>query len=259
MTLDRYYFKKNIDNSYNIYRYSNKTLILENFFSKNPEWFEKLIKIYVWPDIIWIINIFEENSIIIKNRNTFEVVETIKWFKNKTEIDEIEQTCFSFWEEIILKEFKEELSIDYILNLHKRIFWNIYSWAWKFRNIQVIFWDKTWTEPYNIRMELLNLLEDLKVWKKSKMNIIDIILNFEYRFILIHPFQNTNWRFARLLVYKLILEDWYYWKPNIYNNRESRNEYLEAMVEMDKWFNNKLKQIMVNYLNNFEKIWNNKQ
>lgn len=183
--------------------------------------------------------------------------ETKWWIFKQEEINFYEELSFMKWEEIIEDNFEKEINTYYLLDLHKELFWNLYSWAWNIRNIEVSFWWKEWVPYYLIRQELEKLFWDINFRIKNKDDIIEVITEFEYRFICIHPFINTNWRMSRLLTYQIILQYWYRWKPNVYDNRNKRERYLNAMKEFDMWNKEELKQIIKEYLTNFTLIWVN--
>lgn len=245
------------ENHYKIIR-DDWVVIHEELF--NDRWYDFVyfVKWYTWNDINWIIKLFNENFVWISKNETNTLFETKLWNLKKYELDIKEQESFNNWEEIVIWTKRQELNVEYLLDLHKFMFQDLYDWAWKLRNIEVSFWWKEWTKFYLIETELKTLFDNFEYrfqFVKNEEDLIEFLVDFEYQFICIHPFNNTNWRISRLLSYKYVLKFWYYWKPNVYDNRERRNEYIDAIKECDKWNKEKLKWILKNYLTNFKFVW----
>lgn len=245
------------ENHYKIIREDWK-VIYEELFNDRWDSFVIFIKTYRWNDIDWIIKLFNENFVWMSENETNTLFETKLWNLKKNELDIKEQESFNNWEEIVIWTKRQELNVEYLLDLHKFMFQDLYDWAWKLRNIEVSFWWKEWTKFYLIESELKSLFNNFEYrfnFIKNEEELIEFLVDFEYQFICIHPFNNTNWRISRLLSYKYVLKFWYYWRPNVYDNRERRNEYIDAIKECDKWNKEKLKWILKNYLTNFKFIW----
>jgi len=85
---------------------------------------------------------------------------------------------------------------------------------------------------------MINLFNDLN-YKLNNFDadnleeLVKLLAWFEYRFIFIHPFQNTNGRMGRLLTNYILIKLGY---PILdYSNRsENRSSYITAMQEADE-------------------------
>ena len=86
-------------------------------------------------------------------------------------------------------------SEKFLLNLHKRMFGQVWKWAGKFRksnkNIGV--------DYYQIPSELRLLLDDANYWLEHQTySVSDMAVIFHHRLVKIHLFSNGNGRHARM-------------------------------------------------------------
>lgn len=137
----------------------------------------------------------------------------------------------------LLDHQQENLDILLVNQAHKYGFDFLYDWAGQFRRTTPMVGQLEIPEPHQISELLKRLFDDLeyKIQNFDRNNIdqvIDLIAWFEYRFIWIHPYANTNGRMGRLLAnFILIKLDF---PPLQYANRsEDRKKYIEAMHKAD--------------------------
>lgn len=155
------------------------------------------------------------------------------------ELDEFEQLGVEKANEWILnKKFGIDkiLSEEFIKELHKRMFGEIWNWAGEFRksnkNIGV--------DKIMIGVELKNLLDDCKYWIENKIFSEDeIALRFSHRIVVIHPFSNGNGRHSRLisdiLITKGFGKSYFTWGSiNLIKPGEARTKYLKALKAADQ-------------------------
>ncbi|MFH1996967.1 MAG: mobile mystery protein B [Candidatus Omnitrophota bacterium] len=129
------------------------------------------------------------------------------------------------------------LTIEFVLQLHKKMFADVWSWAGTFRtsgkNIGVFHWQ--------IITELKKLLDDVTYWIKQNAftNSDEIAARLHHRLVKIHPFPNGNGRHARLftnLVQKYLLKN----KPftwgatDLTHASPIRKNYIDSLQEADK-------------------------
>ena len=85
--------------------------------------------------------------------------------------------------------------LPWLLQLHNEMFCDVWEWAGKVRtketNIGVM--------PQEIEISLISLVADLKFWEEQGTDLIEQAVMLHHRSVLIHPFQNGNGRWARLL------------------------------------------------------------
>lgn len=89
-----------------------------------------------------------------------------------------------------------------------------------------------YTEPFDIRPEVDNLIEWSRKAQKE-MHPVKYAADLHYKFVTIHPFRDGNGRTARLLLSLALTENGY---PvvNIMPDKESREEYMETLLDSQK-------------------------
>ena len=98
---------------------------------------------------------------------------------------------------------KNILNEDFVRNLHRRMFGNVWKWAGQFRKS-----DKNIGGPWwGVSTDLKNLCEDARFWTDLRKEPPDeIAVRYHHRLVLIHPFPDGNGRHARLMT-DLLLEN----------------------------------------------------
>jgi Fic-DOC domain mobile mystery protein B len=128
-------------------------------------------------------------------------------------------------------------SRDFVLELHRRLFGDVWDWAGKYRrtgkNIGV--------DPHNISVELQLAIDDAKYWvEHTTYHPQEIAIRFHHALTKIHPFPNGNGRHARIIA-EAILEKHFRtkrfgWLENnqLGNNSPSRTRYIQALKDADR-------------------------
>ena len=163
----------------------------------------------------------------------------ISTITTRGELDEFEQLGVEKANEWLLgRKLSADkiLTEEFIKNLHKRMFSDIWQWAGEFRksdkNIGV-----DWT---TIGVELKNLLDDCKYWIENKIYSEDeIAVRLSHRIVSVHPFANGNGRHSRLmgdvLSNKVFGKPYFTWGiRNLVKPGEARTKYLQALRQADK-------------------------
>lgn len=95
------------------------------------------------------------------------------------------------------------LSEDFVRELHRRMFSDVWRWAGDFRKTERNIGIDAWRIP----VELRTLLGDAQTWVEYKSYSPDeIAVRFHHRLVWIHPFPNGNGRHARLIADLLITQ-----------------------------------------------------
>ncbi len=83
--------------------------------------------------------------------------------------------------------------------LHKHLFKQVWKWAGKFRQHELM--NDDFNHPGHIQQNIKKLEGDLKYWLSSeaKMNSKEAIARFHEALLTIHPFANGNGRVSRIL------------------------------------------------------------
>lgn len=131
------------------------------------------------------------------------------------------------------------LNLSFILNVHKKMFENVWTWAGKTRTS-----DKSiGIFSQNITVELSKLLSDTQHWiNESIYNWDELAIRFHHRLISIHPFSNGNGRHARLVTDLLLTSNnqkAFSWgsksiTTSIDVQSVIRDEYIASLKEADK-------------------------
>ncbi len=155
------------------------------------------------------------------------------------ELDELEQLGV---EKAIEWTMKRKLSLGYILTedfireLHKKMFSEIWRWAGQFRTTN----KNLGVDKNEIRPELKKLLGDCRYWIEKKTFTEDETgVRFSHRIVTIHPFANGNGRHSRLIADILVSQglgqpQFTWGSINLTAKGAARSAYLGALREADE-------------------------
>ena len=131
---------------------------------------------------------------------------------------------------------EEVLTEEFIKELHKRMFGEVWKWAGRFRqsnkNLGI-----EWTK---ISVELRSLIDDTKFWiEQETYPPTEIAIRFKYRIVSIHCFPNGNGRHSRLmadLIMQFIFskEPFNWQRSNMVKADRIRTTYIQALQSADK-------------------------
>jgi Fic family protein len=165
----------------------------------------------------------------IKLQEAKKLLEEGKTPKNRTlrEIYDLQNTEKVFFNTI---ESKEEITHDFIINIHKNLLDNIDKRiGYRTQDVRVIKANfKSTPAPYvKIDMDLL-----LKWYSKNKEKLHPLVLGeiFHHKFETIHPFMDGNGRTGRMLLNYILIKNNY---PPIVIRNKNREKYLKAMRKAD--------------------------
>jgi Fic-DOC domain mobile mystery protein B len=157
----------------------------------------------------------------------------------RAELDEFEQLNIEQAVEWTLRrkfDIEKMLSEEFVKELHKRMFNDVWKWAGKFRitnkNLGV--------DCSQISIELRKLLDDTKFWIANKTFPSDeIVIRFKHRLVSVHCFSNGNGRHSRLIadvvVSRLFAMPVYAWGSSpLIRADEARRNYLVALKAADR-------------------------
>lgn len=158
----------------------------------------------------------------------------------KGELDELEQLNIQKAVEWTLRRrFKKEtiLTEEFVKELHKRMFADVWKWAGTFRNTN----KNIGVDRFQISIELRKLLDDTMFWIINKTLAPDeTAIRFKHRLVSIHCFANGNGRHSRLIadvvishIFKQRVYSWGRSLPATPGN-DARNSYLRALHKADK-------------------------
>jgi Fic-DOC domain mobile mystery protein B len=125
--------------------------------------------------------------------------------------------------------------IDWCLQLHQEMFGEVWDWAGKVRTEELSIGVKF----YLIQEQLAALLQDLEGWTGFGMDLVEQSARLHHRAVWIHPFQNGNGRWARMLAniwlkrYAAPIVAWP--ERTIENTSEIRSRYIAAIQSADNF------------------------
>jgi len=163
----------------------------------------------------------------------------ISTITTRGELDEFEQLNIQKAVEWTLRrKFRKEkiLTEEFIKDLHKRMFGEIWRWAGTFRNSN----KNIGIDRFQIGIELKKLLDDTKYWIEHQSYKPDeIAIHFKHRIVSIHCFANGNGRHSRLIadiiINHLFSMPVYAWgSSDLVKPDEVRKSYLTALRTADK-------------------------
>jgi Fic-DOC domain mobile mystery protein B len=162
----------------------------------------------------------------------------IKTISTRGELDEFEQANIEKAIEWSLKAnltLEKILTIEFIKDVHRRMFNEVWGWAGNFRKT-----DKNiGVDKFIIPQELRKLIDDCKYWIENNTYPDDeIAIRFKHRLVKIHPFPNGNGRHSRIcadiLISKGLKKEIFSWGGKKLTDRsETRDKYLEAIYKAD--------------------------
>lgn len=122
----------------------------------------------------------------------------------------------------------------WLQKLHEEMFGDVWQWAGKIRerdlNLGIHF--------HQIRGELFSLVEDLPTWSGFGISMAEQAARLHHRAVKIHPFENGNGRWSRLLANIWLkrnqqpITEWP--EQSIGNESAIRGEYLTAIKGADR-------------------------
>ena len=123
---------------------------------------------------------------------------------------------------------------EWLLELHTEMFGNVWEWAGKLRQCELSIGIK----DYLISTELKKLVDDIAYWNKHKtFDTIEIATRIHHRVVQIHPFQNGNGRWSRMLANIYLRQNGFMpvqWQEDLLaKENPNRTKYIQALKKAD--------------------------
>ncbi|MBI2429051.1 MAG: mobile mystery protein B [Ignavibacteriales bacterium] len=128
------------------------------------------------------------------------------------------------------------LTEDFVKQLHKRMFNEIWKWAGQFRTTN----KNIGVDKNAIAVEIKKLMDDCRYWVEYKpFGDDEIAVRFSHRMVQIHPFSNGNGRHSRLIADILVNHGLgkpvFTWgSAKLTAKGTARSAYLNALREADR-------------------------
>jgi len=162
----------------------------------------------------------------------------IKTIATRGELDEFEQQNIEqaiAW--TLNRSFRKDaiLTEDFVRNVHKRMYSDVWKWAGNFRKTDKNIGIDKWQIPTALR----SLLDDTKYWiDNTTFKPDEIAVRFKHRIVSIHCFANGNGRHSRLMadiiIEKIFKQPVFTWgAANLIKQGDTRTVYLTAIKAAD--------------------------
>lgn len=153
----------------------------------------------------------------------------------RRELNEIEQINLTEGERWALSRPRDVLDVDFLRELHRRMFGQVWKWAGKYSQENN---RRIGSDSFMIPVDLRALLEEVRYWIDNGTYPPDeIALRFHHRLTLIHPFPNGNGRLSRLAADLLVAQmgqPRFTWgRANLIEAGEARRRYIDALRAAD--------------------------
>ena len=157
------------------------------------------------------------------------------WITYRRDLNEAEQTNFAAgtaWAWHVRR--RELLAENFLRQLHKRLFGEVWAWAGEFRSTE----RNIGIEPVRIPVELRTAFDDARYWIEHETFPPDeIAARLHHRLVAIHPFPNGNGRTTRLMgdlvAARLGQEPFTWGRQNLTDLSETRARYISALRAAD--------------------------
>lgn len=131
---------------------------------------------------------------------------------------------------------RDVLDERFLLNLHKRMFGQVWQSAGKYRHTE----RNIGVDAYRIGQEVAQLLSDVWYWVDNQTFEADeIAQRFHYKLVWIHPFPNGNGRHARLATDLFLVamgrERFTWGRINLVDPTATRQQYVAALRAADNF------------------------
>lgn len=225
----------------------NNILLYTNW-SLSKQWFENSFPVEF---------IFNSNNIEgskIPQEEVEKIIENKKYtYKIQNEIQEVKNSIKA-WSFINEKFIFNEANIKKVYHiLTKNLLQEnglVYP-RW-FKKVKIVVNNSNTTNPDNVSSEIISLIN---YYKNNKNNILPFQLAFDFhlRYEQIHPFENGNGRTWRLLMNKILIQNWMI--PMIVFN-ENKQSYFNAISSCSSWRKKKYYNFMLEqYKKTLDKIY----
>jgi Fic-DOC domain mobile mystery protein B len=161
-----------------------------------------------------------------------------RWVQTLSDLNRVEaENIFSAQKKFLHKKISNPQSwfnIEYLKSIHKAMLGNVWTWAGQFRKSHT----SIGIDPYLIPSRLGELCLDVHVWtqQKTDLTITEQAARIHHRLVFIHPFENGNGRFSRLISDRYLLThgpSYPHWPP-LQDNSRIRNAYIKSLQEADQ-------------------------
>ena len=125
-------------------------------------------------------------------------------------------------------------SYDWLMTLHEEMFSDVWEWAGKLRQCELSIGVKAYLVP----VELKKLTDDIAFWYENGIfDVTERAARIHHRAVYIHPFQNGNGRWSRMLANIYLKQNGLMpvrWQEDLLaKENPNREKYIEALKKAD--------------------------
>lgn len=121
----------------------------------------------------------------------------LTWVTTRTDLNIAEQDNIDKGAAWAFRARKPELmTVDFVLQLHKRMLGDVWSWAGQYRRTE----RNIGIAPHMIGVQTSQLMGDAAYWvENATYEPTELAVRLHHRLVYIHPFPNGNGRHARMM------------------------------------------------------------
>lgn len=162
----------------------------------------------------------------------------LPWVQNMRDLNRVEAENISQAQGKYLRSSTQDCSSWFYLNelqaIHHAMFGNVWTWAGKIRRNKT----SIGVDPGLIHMKLFELIDEVVNWYvfPIELTFLEKSARIHHRLVFIHPFENGNGRFSRLIADRA-LHSWKcphpIWPEDLYYDGSCRKRYIKALKSAD--------------------------
>ena len=154
---------------------------------------------------------------------------------DRRQLNEIEAANVESGRGWALRSRKDCLTADYLCELHKRMFGDVWRWAGNYRTFDVNIGNTPFVQ---VPVEVRQVLDDARYWMDNGTYApAELAVRLHHRLVLVHPFVNGNGRCTRLLadvvVKRLKAAPLSWGSVSLAETGEARAAYVAALRDAD--------------------------
>lgn len=160
--------------------------------------------------------LLQQNKLGIKNADELEIAEQYAFTVRSLQFEKGEFRLLNF-------------DLPSLLSLHGHLFQDIYTFAGKIQDVQLMKGSTRFCQAQYITSECQHLFRDLMIeqhWKSIE-EAADRLAYFKSELNIIHPFREGNGRTIRLFIHAFASDRGFSWKYNEMN----KEQYMNAMIQ----------------------------
>ncbi len=153
---------------------------------------------------------------------------------NRVEAENIMEAHRKFLQRTV-DDPKNWFNTSTLRKIHQEMFGNVWGWAGRYRQCQT----SVGIQPGLIPSQLSIFCTEVQSWSQHSVELtfLEMAAQVHHRLVFIHPFENGNGRFSRLVADRILLAwgcPYPVWPSNLGEKCEKRREYIHALKNADK-------------------------